>query len=319
MRLSSLPYLWRVQMAGRKPNFLIVGAAKTGTTSIFEYLKQHPDIFLPTKETFHFISEIYRGNNLPYPAQRPHEEIVFDEAAFLGAYEAAGDQTILGEIATGYLYYPEIAIPNIKKMLGDDLYMVAVLRNPVGRTYSGYTFFSRDLHEKLSFEDALAAEKERTEANWDFMWHYVAHSKYADSVKAYQDAFPNLKVMFFDDLKEDPAAFMKELYEYLGVDPEVDMDLSMKNVSGAPKSKVFQTLITQENPIKKLFRPLLRAFFGREARHRIRQWLKARNVGDRDSITNEQYNALLPEFEEDVKKLERLTGRDLSSWREPRS
>ena len=300
------------------PNFLVLGAAKTGTTSVYAYLQQHPEVFLPTKETFFFISELYRDNHLPYPAQRPKEEIVFDEAAYLAPYAEAGDAKAFGEVATGYLCYHEHAIPRIKATLGSDVKLLAILRQPVERAYSGYTFFRRDLHEKLDWESALAAEAERTEKGWDFMWAYAAHSHYAASVRAYQEAFPNMRVFFFDDLRADPAAFMREVFEYLGVDPNVSLDLSEKNVSGAPKSKAFQALVTQDNPVKKILRPLLRALAGRETRHRMRQWLKARNVGDKDRMTPVQFNAMLPAFQEDIRDLERLTGRDLSAWLKPK-
>jgi hypothetical protein len=302
-------------MADVKPNFLVVGAAKTGTTSLYDYLRQHPQVFLPTKETFFFQSEVYRDNHLPYPAQRPKAEIVFDEAQFLRAYEGAGAFAARGEVATGYLYYWRESIPRIKALLGEDVRLMAVLRQPVERLYSGYTFFTRDLHEKLSLEEALAAEPERRAAGWDFMWHYTEHSKYAEGVRAYQQAFPHFKVLFFDDLQADPAAFMREVFGFLGVQQDVPLNLEMKNVSGAPKSKAFQHLITQENPVKRALRPVLRAAFGRETRHRMRSWLKARNVGDKDRLSTEQYNALLPRFEEDIRELERLTGRDLSGWR----
>jgi hypothetical protein len=304
-------------MSGSKPNFLILGAAKTGTTSIYAYLKQHPDIYIPTKETFYFISDLYRDNHLAYPAQRPKEEIVFEEKDFLSLYEDTQGKKAVGEVATGYLYYHDLAIPKIRNLLGSDVKLLAVLRQPVQRTYSGYTFFSRDLHEKLSFEEALASEKKRTDENWDFMWHYVEHSKYAASVEAYQKAFPNLKVVLFDDLRKDPAAFMRDIFEFLEIDPDVELDLTMQNVSGAPKSKAFQALVTQENPIKKFFRPLLRLFFGREVRHRMRQWLKSKNVGEKDRMTAEQYNALLPQFGEDIDQLGKLIQRDLSHWKNP--
>jgi hypothetical protein len=302
-----------------RPNFLVVGAAKTGTTSVHAYLEQHPSVFMPTKENFFFISELYENNHLPYPAQRPKAEIEFSEAAYLAPYAEAAHFAARGEVATGYLYYHETAIPKIKRVLGEDIKLMAILRQPVDRIWSGYTFFTRDLHEKLPFEAAMAAEQERMEQDWDFMWHYAAHSLYADSVRAYQEAFPNFKVFFFDELMADPAAFMRSVFSFLDIDPNIALDLTEKNASGAPKSKAFQALVTQENPVKKALRPLIRAFAGREARHKMRQWLKAKNVGEKDRMTPEQYNALLPQFLDDITELEALTGRDLSHWKAPKA
>ncbi len=305
-------------MSKVKPNFLVLGAAKTGTTSLYEYLRQHPDVFMPTKETFFFQAELYRNNHLPYPAQRPAEEIIFEEEEFIRPFQQAASFKARGEVATGYLYHWKEAIPKIKAVLGEQVKLMVILRHPVERAWSGYTFFTRDLHEKLSFEEALAAEPERRAAGWDFMWHYIEHSKYAEGVQAYQRAFPNFRVFFFDDLKRDPAAFMRELFNFLELRSDVELKLDQSNVSGAPKSRAVQHLITQENPIKKLFRPILRALFGRETRHRMRAWLKSKNVGEKDPLSDEQFNALLPLFEQDITALERLVSRDLSEWKRGR-
>ena len=133
------------------PNFLIVGAAKSGTSSLHNYLNQHPDIFLPTynihgvkvKEPRFLISKLVKD--------RLHEGIwTLEEyqSLFFNCvdYSAVGESTVL------YLYYYEEAIKNIKKYLGNNIKIIIMLRNPIERAYSAYNFLvRRGIKEKLSF------------------------------------------------------------------------------------------------------------------------------------------------------------------------
>ncbi len=131
----------------RFPDFIIIGAAKCGTTSFHNYLNQHPQIYLcPKKETFFFLDERVRQNHKPWGAVTTGEE-------YLELFAAAREDNIIGEISTNYYAYPESAelihraIPNVK--------IIAILRNPCNRAFSAYQMFIRDGHEKRAFTDLL--------------------------------------------------------------------------------------------------------------------------------------------------------------------
>ncbi len=292
------------------PNFLVVGTAKAGTTSIFRYLQQHAKVSIPMKETFFFLKDVYDHNHLPYPQQRPKEDLILNEKSYLDLYPKTQDK-IVGEIGTGYLYYFQEAIPRIKQYLGSEVKIAIVLRNPVTRTFSSYQHFRKDMHETLSFEDSLAEEAQRKAAKWDFMWHHKAMSLYADQVEAYMAAFPNVKVFFYEDLSTDPKSFMESLYEFIGVDAPENIDYTKKfNSSGEARSKSLQRLVTQENTVKWLFRPLFRTFFNAERRERIRKFVKNKNMTSKQSLSDDQRAALEDFFAADIQKLSHLLNRE---------
>jgi hypothetical protein len=116
-----------------KPNFLIVGAAKSGTTSLYNYLKQHPDIYMPKhKEPLFMTSEIYANLSEKDPRRHLNDEAkVYTYEDYLRLFADAKNEQMLGEASATYLYYYDVAIPKIKRYLGDPK-IVIMLRDPVG-------------------------------------------------------------------------------------------------------------------------------------------------------------------------------------------
>ena len=293
------------------PNFLIVGTAKAGTTSIYRYLKQHPDVSIPVKETFFFLNPIYRKNTLDYPKQRRPENLVLDAEVYNGLYAGLASE-IVAEIGTGYLYHHEVAIPLIKEHLGEDVKICIVLRDPVQRTYSSFKHFAKDLHDKGSFSDSLAAEKARVLADWDFMWHHTAMSMYARQVKAFIEEFPNVKVCFYEDLDRDAEKFMEEIYDFIGIHSPNNIDYKAKfNISGNVRSKWLQESITQESRFKRLFRPIFRALFGKERRAAIRKYVKSKNMRSANEMSADDKAFLTNYFANDIAELDRIIDRNL--------
>ncbi len=298
------------------PKFLFVGTAKAGTTSIYQYLKQHADIEIPVKETFYFTREIMKGNQLPYPLQRPLEDLFLETADYKNIYSDISNEKHVGEIGTGYLYHHRESIPEIKKTLGDDVSICIVLRNPVSRCYSSYLHFTKDLHETLSFEESLSEEQGRIEKGYDFMWHHYKMGLYASQVEAYLNHFKKVKVMFFEDLIKDPTTFMNELVEFIGVSPRDSWELAKShNPSGKPKNPALQKLITHENPVKKALRPLFRLVFNKEKREKIRKGVKNRNLDKPKPISTEMKSFLSNQYREDIERLESILGHSIEPWR----
>lgn len=134
---------------GRFPHFIIIGAGKCGTTSLHDYLNQHPEIYLcPKKETFFFINAQARTNHQKWGSVTTLEE-------YLSLFADAPQGAILGEISTNYYAYPESAalihqaIPNTK--------IIAILRNPSHRAFSSYQMFVKEGHEQRSFSEIVTA------------------------------------------------------------------------------------------------------------------------------------------------------------------
>ncbi|NNC82804.1 MAG: sulfotransferase [Flavobacteriales bacterium] len=298
----------------RQP-FLFVGAAKAGTTSIYHYLKQHPELHIPKKETFYFLRDIYTDNALEYPYQRSPEDVILDSASYERLYENTGGK-VTGEVGTGYLYHHEQSIPRIKEVFGEEVNILIILRDPVERAYSSYNHFVKDMHEPLTFRQALEEESSRAQQGWDFMWHHRALGCYAQQVRAFLQAFDKVKVLRYDDLKNAPAETMREIFRFIGVDPSLEVTTEKQfNPSGTPRSAFLQKLLIHDNPLKRLIRPLVRSLMSKERRENIRKELKSMNLRDYEQMDPELRTELRSYYAQDIRELEALTGLDLSDWK----
>jgi len=301
-----------------KPRFLFAGTAKAGTTSIYEYLKQHPEIEIPIKETFYFMRDVLSKNTLPYPRQRPLKELILNPSEYWKNYENISADKVVGEIGTGYLYYSQMSIPRIKEMLGNEVRICIILRNPVERCYSSYMHFVKDLHERGTFQESLIAEESRIQKNWDFMWHHKSVGKYAQQVEAYMSAFPHVRVWLYDDLVNNPTQIMTEIVNFIGASPKTDWKVEKHfNPSGQAKNASLQKFITHENPLKFIIRPIFRLLFSKEKREQIRKNAKNSNLVRAEKLTSSDRAELKLFYENDIQKLSKLINRDLSHWLSP--
>lgn len=308
-------------MPGKLPDFLIVGAAKSGTTSLWRYLNEHPEVFMSRKkEPLFFISEYIRTLDPEQPgnkyliAQTVHE---FEEYEKL--FEEAGEAKARGEASVGYLSSAHIAAPNIKSIAGD-IKIVMVLRNPVDRAYSAYTHQVLLGVEDLSFEEALAKEGRRREKNHNPALYYVHNGFYAQRVKLYLDNFSKVKICLFDDLKSKGAEVVKDLFAFLDVDGSFVPDTERKyNVSGVPKNKLLQKFLHKpylSDGLAPLVRPIYR-MLPESVRHdtipKLISNLKARNV-EKFEMRPETRQRLKEIYRQDILELQELLNRDLSRW-----
>ena len=297
------------------PQCLFVGTAKAGTTTIAHALRAHPRVAIPTKESFFFDHEHMGQGRLPYPQQRDPSTIVTSEAAYRGLYTGLEGKTTV-EVGTGYLYHHQTAIPRIKAVLGPDTRIGIVLRDPVERAWSSYMHFVKDTHEPLGFRESIAQEPERTAANWDFMWHHIAMGRYAAQVEAYLQAFPHTRVFFFEDLRRDADGFMRRIFDLVGVEQVALPPVEAKNRSGQPRYRSLQRLITTENPVKGMVRPLLRMLVPEEKRRQARKYMKERNMQDSGGLQPADRAWLRDVYRAEVEQLSTLLAKDLFAlWR----
>ena len=296
------------------PNFLIVGGAKAGTTSLYHYLKQPPDVFMsPIKEP-RFLTSSFVQFPLKGPGDANMEKtIIKDLNSYHNLFKDTGTAKAIGEASQDNLYFYNRAIPVIKQILGD-VKIVIILRNPVDRAFSHYVMLVRDIRETLSFEDALAQEEIRRGKNWSFGWSYKDVGFYADAVRAYLSSFSNVKIYLYEDLLTDPRNLVKDLFTFIGVGADFDVDLETKyNVSGSPRNPWIQSLLVKPGPIKSIVKQISR-FTGienqiRAARERlvlINTVKQKMDIKTRLSLTNAYHDNIL--------ELQKIIGRDLSKW-----
>ena len=155
------------------PNFLIIGAAKSGTTALFEYLEQHPSVFLSNPKEPHFLA--LQGVCLDF--QGPGDAKTINRLAItdFNRYEQLFDNSrgarAIGEASVSTMYYFD-SLNRIQKYL-PRAKMLCMLRQPADRAYSAYSFMRmRMLEPHVDFDDALADEAHRIASNWHHIWHY---------------------------------------------------------------------------------------------------------------------------------------------------
>lgn len=292
------------------PSFLIVGAAKCGTTSLHYYLKDHPNIFLPELKEPKFITSQFMKFPFCGPGDYEVERgLIKQYEGYIQIFSDAPANATVGEASADTLFFYENSIPIIKKFLGETK-IVILLRNPIERAYSAYMHMIRDNRETLSFREALDSEEERMKQNWEFIWLYKQVGLYSEQVKAYLDNFEHVKIYLFEDLKDDPQALLKDLFLFLNVDTTfVPKNLQERyNVSGIPKNK-FMHWFLHNKSIRSLFKP----FIPEAKRREIMKKLKSNNL-KKVSMFDEDRNYLKEYYQKDIKKLETLIDRDLSHW-----
>lgn len=169
------------------PNFLIIGAAKAGTTSLYSYLKQHPDIFMSSWKEPKFFS--LEGEKLDFqgPSQIINTDSINNLESYLELFEGVKDETAIGEASPIYLYSPK-APANIKKYI-PDAKLIVVLRHPAERAFSSFAHLIRAGYETLSFEEALEEEPQRIKEKWAPLWYYKEKGFYAQQLERYFELF----------------------------------------------------------------------------------------------------------------------------------
>jgi len=293
-----------------KPNFLIVGAPKSGTTSLYYYLKQHPDIYLPDKKELHYFTceLINRFQSGPGDADVV-KGLCETKEDYYKHYSNVSNQPIVGEVSPSYLYFSEVA-SQIKKELGN-VKILIMLRNPRDKAYSQYMHLIRDGRENLPFIDALLKENERKDKNWGDFWRYAESSLYSERVKTYIETFvaENVHVDFFEDFVDEPPIVLSRIYEFLKVDSSFKADTDrVYNKSGLSKLQFVTNLFSQKNAIKGFIRHLVPT----KVRPIIRETILSYNTKNKPVIDSESAVFLDNYFSEDIKKLEVLLNRPIN-------
>ncbi|QRN83008.1 sulfotransferase [Chloroflexota bacterium] len=296
------------------PNFLIIGAAKSGTSSLYMYLMQHPEIFMSPSKEPHFFSFDDQSKMTTGPGDPIHEAIT-DFDTYQALFDGVTDEKAIGEASTSYLYRPEAA-GRIHTML-PDAKLIAILRNPADRAFSAYMHVVRDKRETSNdFAEALTKEESRKAAGWEPIWHFTNVGHYYEQLKRYYSLFPKeqIRVYLYEDLVNDLDNLLAEIYEFLDVDPTfVPGSLMRYNASGNVKSETVQKaskwLFSSPNPIRWVSRKVL----PRNWRMKFAAWVRFKNLKRRE-IPNKVREQLVDAYRDEILQLETMINRDLSSW-----
>ena len=239
------------------PNFLIVGAAKSGTTSLYEYLRTHPQIFMPArKEPSYF---------------EPKAGGVGSWDEYCDLFDGAGEYKRVGEASVSYLMSPK-APERIERTLGKDVDIVVLLRNPVAMAYSNWGHQAREGYERLDFLSALYDEErrlsdpefERTAGRWIYDMTYVHRASYADQIARYIKHFgqDRMHVFLFEEFFKPGLPLYAELLKALDIDPAHRPTEAVYNKAGTIRSSFIRRVISErmawKEPIKWVTPPAVR-------------------------------------------------------------
>lgn len=283
------------------PNFLVVGAARAGTTSLYYYLKQHPDVFMSPKKEIDFF-DIDKNFERGLDWYEKH-------------FEGYAGQKAVGEASPLYMYLEKVperiakVIPNVK--------LIFILRNPVDRAYSHYWYELMLLQEHLTFERALSCESRRIKSSLRAKrrFSYQDRGFYYKQIMLHMKYFSKSQMLFLlaDDLQKHPVEVMKQVFDFLGVDSSFARALGIyrkRNIAKVPRSwKLHTVMKVAGSNIKPLIPKTIRA--------RVR-WKKLLRVnlrrGRYPPMRPETRQHLIEVFREENEKLSKFLGRDLSAW-----
>lgn len=295
-----------------RPNLLVAGAARSGTTALSESLARHSSIRMSRPKEVHFLTHVgttpdYRGPGDDVMMSR----IITEPDAFFDLYRGSTERyRAEGSVTT--LYWPDRSLPNIEQYCEPDVKVVCILREPVARAHSAFLYLRSRGHEPFErMADALAAEEERTAAGYHHMWHYEAMSRYHEQLPTLVDAFGDrLHLLVFDEFRENPAVELERLCRFLDIAYEPQMLIETDiNRGGEIRFRTLDRLIASARSSPMIREAVVRAV-PRVARDRVR----AKNLRQPEleaATLDELRTRLAPA----TAAVEAALGRALPAWR----
>ena len=263
------------------PNFLIIGAPRAGTTWAAKNLMLHPQIFLPKEKELHFFDQSY-DNGIEY---------------YESLFKDAKGKAIVGEATPDYLYRKEIPkliyqhLPKVK--------LIVILRNPVDRLYSRYwnAKAKYPANKDLSFEEKIAQKP-----------LFIEEGLYYEHISRYLTYFSEEQflILFFEDLKAEPYAFLRKIYNFLGAEEDFVSPLVEYQLNTAKSKKYLaksQFLWNVQRAMRRL------------KAYRLATLVEKINKNEYPEMKTETKKKLVYDvYKEPNRKLEKLVQRDLSHW-----
>lgn len=297
------------------PNFLIIGAAKAGTTAMWHYLRQHPEIFMSRQKEPRFFALYGKPVNFKGPGDQTRFKFVKELQEYQQLFAGVQNEKAIGEASPWY-FYVESAAPAIKKML-PDVKLVVLLRDPVERAFSNYLHaVNEGLEPEPTFREAMEAEEIRIRENWSPRFHYKSKGFYFNQLQHYLKFFDRdqLKVYLYEDLTNDPDAMFCDLFKFLGVDPTFRVDVRLRhNESRVAKSKTVERFLRPPNAVVQSLKPLLPKCLRESVKGKM-AILKNLNLKPKPKLSRKDREEFIELYRKDIAQLEEFIGRDLSKW-----
>ncbi|MBE9190538.1 sulfotransferase [Gloeocapsopsis crepidinum LEGE 06123] len=279
-------------MSKPRPNLFVIGAMKAGTSSLHNYLNNHPQIFMCSPKEPMFFSN--------------HSNWEKGEQEYLKLFENAGDALLVGESSTNYSKAPYYSgVPELIAQFNPDARFIYIMRDPIERTISHYWFHVSYFKERRDIVTAIQQQP-----------HYLEVSDYAMQLKLYFDAFGKERVatLTLEDLKKDATKEMQKLFAWLGVDSSfVPQNLEeRKNVT--PRKVLWQEKSLAGSLRNSKYWQAVKPIVPKSMRTWAKSW--SNTYVDREVVDLEPVKAFLRPIQvKQVETLSELLGRQFPEWK----
>jgi hypothetical protein len=301
------------------PDFLIAGVPKAGTTALHAALSRHPGLYLsPIKEPKFFLTDGPPPTKGGPGDALTYREHVWERDRYEALFDAAPPGAPRGEATPLYLYDPD-AMRRIHRLI-PDVKLIVVIRDPVERAHSNWThLWSAGLEPVGDFVLACAEEERRIAAGWASFWHYTGIGRYGAQLDHAFSLFAReqVHVLRYRRLIDDPAGTLNGICGFLGVDTGVLSEIPRENVTAHPEQTVAHRAVSLGMRASAAVGRRLPGSAATAATHRLERFLQ-RGRRERQPLSWEQRQAILPKFTTDIKLLETVLGEDFSDWLAPR-
>ena len=285
-----------------KVDFFIVGAPKAGTTSLYHYLSEHPQVEMSSqKEPDYFSDKAINEQGMYYTKNRVNS---------LAKYESLfvqKESVVYGEASVSYLFYENV--PEDIKKYNPNAKIIIMLRNPIERAFSHYLMDYRLGLISDSFENVLAKKSKHKNAHL-FYQQYIEVSKYSKQIQRYLDFFKKENILFIDyeDFKKNVSKTVDQVYNFLNISTEFVADINTKhNTFIMPKNKIIRLIYSFV-----FLRKILTFLFPTYLVKNIRVLLFKSD--QKPELLKETRSLLKRIFNDDIKNLEEVLSKDYSKW-----
>jgi hypothetical protein len=305
------------------PNFFIIGAAKAGTTALYNYLNNHPEVYMsPIKEPHYFSKDLFRearasgkGGNVTLEGtalkkylqarkkKTVHGALINSWDDYILLFRDAADQVAIGEASPSYLE-SAVAAQEIKQKI-PHARIVAILRNPLTRAYSHYIMNIKTnlIEMHCPFLEAVKAKS-----------YLLELGLYYEKVNRYLQVFghKNVKVYLNEDLKNDPESLILDLSGFLGLSEHPTFLPVAHNTASVPRFSALNTLLTSHQRINAILKKIFSLYIPPTIQNKLaRVFFNEQNI---PKLNKEDKEYMYEIFREDIKRLSSLIQRDLSHW-----
>ncbi len=287
------------------PNFILAGFPKCGSTSLYYYLFEHPEIFLPKQKELHYFTyDILTGLNAGKGDKEIQEFHIGSFEKYKACFSGLTTEKAIGDVSPSYANYKD-CIPNIKNTLGKNTKIIFILRDPVQRAYSNYLHLVRENREKLTFYEALMQEDKRREDGYSDFWYYFFNSTYLPKINRMKEYFKDVLIITFEEFINDSQKGIKEIYSFLGVDVTFKPgNLNTKfNAGGVYDDNAITRFIFSQNRLKNMIKKTIPISMGMK---KTKLWLIEKYKKETPNIPQDAKSFLVDKFRQDLEELKAL-------------